>query len=427
MQKLGEVWFVKHIPSRRFFEFSNTLGILWECLLSTQSINDAKEKFERKFPSVKEVGDDFVDAIKQLEKYGLLNNNNLRDNKIVGSNSASHTLNDIGSIQKKMASISRKTNRPLLAEYEMTYRCNLRCVYCYQPNYLKHAKINELTKEEITVMLQDFSKSGLFFFNVTGGECTLMPNFPHVIEEARKLHLDLTVLTNATAIKPHILDLFSEYEISEIKVSIYGSSAETYKKFTGFESGFNKVVNNLKKMKEANLNVTGKIIVTSYQEKEYKETVRLLQDLDINIEVNSHIMPAMDGDLYPLEFRPQSSTLKELMETGYIDIEGGCRACTAGTLKFRITPDGSVNACELTRETLGNIRQGNILDILNSSKSKSVKNEVWQAIKSQDKEKVWALPCPAIGKMEEGSWVEPSKEAMRWTNIAIELKEHGIA
>ena len=189
--------------------------------------------------------------------------------------------------------------QPVLAEYEMTYRCNLRCLYCYQPNYLKHERRGELTAHEISAMLDDFAYSGVFFLIVTGGECTLTPTFRHVVSEARARTMDVSILTNGTALKPEIVAFLAAMRVSEVKVSIYGSSAEEYGRFTGRPSAWARVLDGLSTLKKSGVHVVVKVIVTSIQETTFRRTLDIMATLGLETEVSCHVMPAMDGDLFP--------------------------------------------------------------------------------------------------------------------------------
>lgn len=422
MQKVNNAWYIKHISDKMFYELNGSLTTLWECLHAEINIDDAKSRFLNIYDNHPQAVADLPNMIGFLFKSKLLRGSQSDLDYVPVFTEMTNNFDNNSTIQSKMTAESIKLGRPVLAEYEMTYRCNLRCSYCYQPNYLKHERKNELNKDELTSMLTDFANSGVFFFSLSGGECTLMPNFNHIIQEARRNLLDVTVLTNGTAIKPRVLKTLCDSRVSKIKISIYGASSEEYKEFTRFSAGYDRVIKNIKLMKEAGLNVVAKIIITSFQESTYKKSVEYFRENDIPVELSCHVMPALDGDLFPLKYRVSNDTIKELMQSGDIKLEGGCRSCTAATAKFRVSPEGEVSACELSRTPLGNIRDASILSILGSDTTKEVKSTIWDAIKKREKKVIWALPCPAISKIEHDDWQKPSDEAIRWTKLAEEVK-----
>ena len=55
---------------------------------------------------------------------------------------------------------------PLSVHFDLTYRCNERCVHCY----LDHQDHGELTTQECTEILEQLAKAGTLFLTFSGGE-----------------------------------------------------------------------------------------------------------------------------------------------------------------------------------------------------------------------------------------------------------------
>lgn len=174
-------------------------------------------------------------------------------------------------------------------------------------------------------------------------------------------------------------------------------------------------------MKDAGLPVTAKIIITTMQQHDYQETIAQITNLEIPLEVSSHVMPAMDGDTYPLQYRVSSNYLLQLMQEILINFGGTHKTCTAGTAKLRINPEGFVHACELIREPLGNIRENTLHEMLNSKTNHEIKTQISNYHNTETYSKVWAIPCAAISKIEHNNWQQPAAEAIRWTQLANQL------
>ena len=58
---------------------------------------------------------------------------------------------------------------PLSVHFDLTYRCNERCVHCY----LNHQDHGELTTQECTEILEQLAKAGTLFLTFSGGEIFL--------------------------------------------------------------------------------------------------------------------------------------------------------------------------------------------------------------------------------------------------------------
>jgi AdoMet-dependent heme synthase len=59
-----------------------------------------------------------------------------------------------------------RNRRPLSVHFDLTYRCNERCVHCY----LDHEDHGEMTTDECVDALGQLAKAGAFFLTFSGGE-----------------------------------------------------------------------------------------------------------------------------------------------------------------------------------------------------------------------------------------------------------------
>jgi len=87
---------------------------------------------------------------------------------------------------------------PLTVHWLVTLKCNARCKYCYERDFLLSPGAEEdiLSREEISSFLRDFSTAGGFRIYLTGGEPTLNPNLPFIIRAAYDYGLKSVVNSN---------------------------------------------------------------------------------------------------------------------------------------------------------------------------------------------------------------------------------------
>lgn len=245
MRKIANRWFVKNLVTQRIFELAGALAVLWDMILKSQNILVGSNAFLDYYGQQAAAVADLPKLIKTLSEFQLLTISANKASNTEESHCTSGLKLESDTVYDSIYKASLECKQPVLAEFEMTYRCNLRCRYCYQPEYLKLSKKNELSKEEISKLIQEMAEFGIFFLIITGGECTLMPNFLHVLQEARKYNMDITVLTNGTVIKPTTIAAMLKNKVSEVRVSIYGSSSTQYHDFTGSKLAYTRVMNNL--------------------------------------------------------------------------------------------------------------------------------------------------------------------------------------
>ena len=61
-------------------------------------------------------------------------------------------------------------NLPLNVHFDLTYRCNERCVHCY----LDHEDYGEVTTAEVKRVLDELATAGTLFLTFSGGEIFLL-------------------------------------------------------------------------------------------------------------------------------------------------------------------------------------------------------------------------------------------------------------
>src|SRR2546423_14621390 len=74
---------------------------------------------------------------------------------------------------------------PLSVHFDLTYRCNERCVHCY----LDHEDHGELSTAECIDALEQLAKAGTLFLTFSGGEIFLRRDLEELLATARRVAL----------------------------------------------------------------------------------------------------------------------------------------------------------------------------------------------------------------------------------------------
>ena len=109
-------------------------------------------------------------------------------------------------VMDRLISRTVHKRRPLSVHFDLTYRCNERCVHCY----LDHDDHGELTTAECIDVMEDLTREGTLFLTFSGGEIFLRPDLYEILAAARRLHFDISLKTNALlATKERAVRFFS--------------------------------------------------------------------------------------------------------------------------------------------------------------------------------------------------------------------------
>ena len=87
------------------------------------------------------------------------------------------------SLMQEMSQRALDLGVPMSVHFDITYRCNERCVHCY----LDHDDHGEMTTAEIKRVLEELADAGTFFLTFSGGEVLMRRDFFELLEYARRL------------------------------------------------------------------------------------------------------------------------------------------------------------------------------------------------------------------------------------------------
>ena len=103
----------------------------------------------------------------------------------------------MSSLLKEMSQRALDLGVPLGVQFDVTYRCNERCVHCY----LDHDDHGEMTASEYKKLLDELAQAGVLFLTMSGGEIMLRKDFFEILEYARALMFSVKLKTNGVLIR----------------------------------------------------------------------------------------------------------------------------------------------------------------------------------------------------------------------------------
>jgi len=137
---------------------------------------------------------------------------------------------------------------PIYVEISPTGICNHKCLFCHY-NYLGHE--GKFKKGKILELVKEFASMGVKALVFAGnGEPTLHVDTIEAIQLAKSLGLDVAMSTNGALLKEEHFEILAN-NLTWIRFSFNAGSKENYAHVHQTkENDFDKVVNNIKKLKE---------------------------------------------------------------------------------------------------------------------------------------------------------------------------------
>lgn len=204
----------------------------------------------------------------------------------------------------------KKNRVPLSVTFEITPRCNFRCIHCYLGRH--RDEVQELSTEQIKYILDELAENGTLFVTFTGGECMLRKDFPELYVYAKRKGFMVCVFTNAYTLNDRLFQLFEKYPPFFVDISLYGASNETYKTVTGVANGFDRVMANLKELKRRNIEFGIKTPLFKQNIDDYEAMCEICRDLDVKYRFSFALTPTLDKEDYPVRFMVSPETMIRL-------------------------------------------------------------------------------------------------------------------
>jgi pyrroloquinoline quinone biosynthesis protein E len=126
---------------------------------------------------------------------------------------------------EKAGSVPNKPGNPLWLLAEITYKCPLHCVFCYNPvDYTTYGQ--ELSTEDWLRVLRQGREIGATQLGFSGGEPLVRDDLEILVAEARKLGYYSNLITSGVGLNEKRISAFKEGGLDHIQLSFQDSTKE---------------------------------------------------------------------------------------------------------------------------------------------------------------------------------------------------------
>jgi MoaA/NifB/PqqE/SkfB family radical SAM enzyme len=319
--------------------------------------------------------------------------------------------------------------RPLSVHLELTYRCNWRCLFCYNP---RHSDVRALSVDEWCTVFDDLRELGTLTITLTGGEPLAHRDFFAIAAAARERRFAIRIFTNAALIDDDTAERIVALHPLSVEVSIHGATAEVHDRATARPGSFDDALAGIDRLRARGLPAVLKMPLTSMNEHQIDDIVGLAVARDLQLHIDPHLTPRDDGDQSPLTFAPSADAVRRVYTLirdalPHEERTRGGSNCGVGRLTMAIDPEGNVFPCiQWRHQSLGNIRSTRLRDLWHSS---GVRQEAASiSVAANDAlidagETLASFPyCPAIAAKRSGDPLQFDDSFRRAAEIAAELR-----
>ena len=265
---------------------------------------------------------------------------------------------------------------PFAVHFDLTYRCNERCVHCY----LDHDDHGELTTAEVIGILDQLAKAGTLFLTLSGGEVLLRDDLFDVLAHARGLGFDVKLKTNGILVKEREAARLRALGVRQVQISVYSHHASVHDGITKVPGSLARSLDAIRFLKAQGLHVLIANVLMRQNAEDYPAVQALARELGAEFTLDPTITPKMDGNTSILALRVPQTHLLRLFKDKALVGDGFCAPppavdedtldstpCSAGHTLCYVSPYGDVYPCVQFPLPSGNLRRQTFAEIWQDS------------------------------------------------------------
>lgn len=215
--------------------------------------------------------------------------------------------------------LEKLQGRPIIQnlEFELSSRCNERCIHCYIPNSKKNVGINMPT-QKVKSILDEFTSMGGLHVTLSGGEAFMHPDLLEIARYSREKDLMVTILSNLTFLKDEHIQIMKDLNLSLIQTSLYSMNPEIHDMITTVKGSFAKTKKAIEKLVVADIPVQISCPIMKANYKGYNDVLDYAESLKINAQTDYIMMAEANFDTSNLanriSLKETETLLREVME-----------------------------------------------------------------------------------------------------------------
>lgn len=251
---------------------------------------------------------------------------------------------------------SAMVRRPNSVMFELTYRCNFKCPYCYVEG--SHKNVKELSSRQVFAIIDQMRDMGVFNIAFTGGEALLRKDIFDILAYAKRQGFQTTLLSNGYLIDKDVADKLLRVNVNNVEITFNSLKPDLFEKLTGAKDSFKKVKSAIRLLINRGINIKIKSIGINLNRDELVSIGKFARSLNIIYNLDTEVLPCRNRGVTAVEdFSLDPDETAELRRAVYPEMFSGNRRtysnrrrnqmfnCSVGKTSFSITPYGKMNFC----------------------------------------------------------------------------------
>lgn len=204
--------------------------------------------------------------------------------------------------------------RPLISslQFELSSRCNERCIHCYIPNGKKN-KGFDMPLSKVKSILDEYAEMGGLHVTLSGGEAFLHKDLVEICRYCREKDLKITILSNLISLREDQIPALKEVNLSLIQTSLYSMNPEIHDYITTVKGSHAKTKAAIELLVKNDIPVQISCPIMKANRKGYAEVLEYAKSLKIKAYTDYIMMAQADFSTNNLANRISLEETEELL------------------------------------------------------------------------------------------------------------------
>ena len=204
--------------------------------------------------------------------------------------------------------------RPLISslQFELSSRCNERCIHCYIPNNKKNHGF-DMPTAKVKSIIDEFAAMGGIHVTLSGGEAFLHKDIIEIARYCREKDLKISILSNLISLKDDQIKALKKVNLSLIQVSLYSMDPEIHDFITTVKGSFEKTKASIEKLVAADIPIQISCPIMKANRIGYDKVLDYAHKLKVKAQTDYIMMARSDLDTENLANRLSLEETEELL------------------------------------------------------------------------------------------------------------------
>lgn len=295
--------------------------------------------------------------------------------------------------------------KPKWIAWEITRRCNLRCIHCRSASEIEIKGHPDFSTEEAFRIIDDISSYAKPVMVLSGGEPLIRADVFDIARYGTEKGLRMCLATNGTLVNDETCEKIKDAGVKIVSLSLDGSTEDVHDNFRNQRGAFSGTINAARLFKKHSIEFIINSSFTKRNQEEIPKVYRLAKELGATAWYMFMIVPTGRGEEimneliskedyeeilewhYQMEKAEKDMLVRPTCAPHYYRVvlqksreekvrferrslkfsTGGAKGCIAGQLICLIDVDGNVLPCSYFPRSAGNIRERSFKDIWENS------------------------------------------------------------